>query len=85
MVLDLMDICSGIRTAENLVSDADSKVKQHQDTFNKLRSALQERAVIHTEVTALRVLDAVGDLCEFSELRPFPRLTNFALSWRNET
>jgi nanoRNase/pAp phosphatase (c-di-AMP/oligoRNAs hydrolase) len=63
----LVNICSGIRAAKNVVSEADSKVQEHQDIFNKLRSALQERAVIHTEITVLRVLDAVGSLCKFSE------------------
>jgi hypothetical protein len=67
VALPLINIYSGIRTATNLVSDADSKVKQHQAVFNKLRLDLQEHAIIHTEITVLRVLDAVGDLCEFSK------------------
>jgi hypothetical protein len=43
------------------------KVKQHQAMFNKLRLDLQEHAIIHTEITVLRVLDAIGDLCEFAK------------------
>ena len=45
------------------MSDVDIKVKQYQVKFNELRLALQERAVIHTEVTVLRVLDVIGGLC----------------------
>jgi hypothetical protein len=79
----LIDVCSGIRTAKNVVFEADKKVKEHQDRFNNLRKALQEKGVINTEITVLRVLDIVDDLGEFSECRPFPRLINFALSQGN--
>jgi hypothetical protein len=47
------------------VVDVDSKVKQYQESFNNLKLALQQRVVTYTEITVLRVLDAVGDLCEF--------------------
>jgi hypothetical protein len=63
----VVDIRSGRRTVQNAVSDVDPKIKQHQDMFTKIRSALQEDAIIQTEITALRVLDAVGDLCEFPQ------------------
>ena len=49
------------------MSETDEKVKQYQAMFNKLRLDLQEHAIIHTEITVLRVLDAIGDLCEFSK------------------
>ena len=74
------DFCSGKRTAKNLMSDVDSQVKQYKETFNQLRLGLQEHAVIHTEITVLRVLDAVGDLCEISELGPSPKLMCLATS-----
>ena len=61
------DFCSGKRTAKNLMSDVDGKVKQYKETFHQLRLGLEEHAVIHTEITVLRVLDVVGDLCEISE------------------
>jgi cell division protein ZapA (FtsZ GTPase activity inhibitor) len=67
VALALTDPCSGKRTLINLASDVDTKVKEFQDTFNKLRLALQDQAVILTAITVLHVLDAVGDLCEFSE------------------
>jgi hypothetical protein len=67
VALALIDICSGVRTAKNLASDVDSKVKQYQDAFNKLKSELQQKATIHTEITVLRVLDVVGDLSESSD------------------
>ena len=63
------------------MSDVDGKVKQYKETFNQLRSGLQEHAVIHTEITVLRVLDVVGDLCEISELGLFPKLMHIATSW----
>jgi hypothetical protein len=68
---------------KNLVSDVDSKVKQFQDKFSDLRSALQQQADIYTEITVLRVLDVVGEIGEFSDLVdlwPFPRLIRFATS-----
>jgi hypothetical protein len=81
----VVDICSGLRTAQNAVSGVDPKVKQHQDMFTKIRLALQEDAIIQTEITALRVLDAVGDLCQVSNFAGFPRLIQLALSRRNSS
>ena len=74
------DFCSGKRTAKNLMSDVDIKVKQYKETFNQLRLGLQGHAVIHTEITVLRVLDVVGDLCEISEWGSFPKLMHIATS-----
>jgi hypothetical protein len=46
------------------VSDVDIKVKKYVGKFSELKSALQERAVIHTEITVLRVMDTVTNLGE---------------------
>ena len=62
---------TGLRTAKNLVSDADSKIKEYEKTFNQLllwfrdRAALQtEITVFETKVTVLRILGNVKDLGE---------------------
>jgi hypothetical protein len=68
VTVTFVDLYSGKRMAKNLVSDVDSKVKQFQDTFSSLRSALQQQADIYTEITVLRVLDVVGEIGEFSDL-----------------
>jgi hypothetical protein len=61
-------------TKNMIMSEVDSEIKQYQESFNKLKLDLQQHAVIHTEITVirtentvLRVLDAVGDLCEFPQ------------------
>jgi hypothetical protein len=53
---------TGLRTAKNLVSDVDSKIKEYEEKFNKLRLLFQERGVLQTNITVLRILDAVKDL-----------------------
>ena len=65
-------ICpTGLRTAKNLVSDVDSKVKQYEETFNQLLSLFRDRAALQTEITVfetkvtiLRILGDVKDLGE---------------------
>jgi hypothetical protein len=81
VVIALVDIYSGKRTVKNLASDVDSKVKEYQGAFNKLKLELQGHAVILTEITVLRVLDIVGDLSESSDLRPFLGLIHLATRW----
>jgi hypothetical protein len=49
----------GIRVLEHILSDADNKIKQYEDKFKELKSAFQERAVLQTEITVLRILDIV--------------------------
>jgi hypothetical protein len=44
---------------KNLISNVDKKVEQFQSKFSELRLALQERAIVHTEITVLRVLETV--------------------------
>jgi hypothetical protein len=66
-----VDLYSGKRIVKNLGSDVDSKVKQYQDKFSSLRAALQEQADIYTEITVLRVLDAIDKIGECSDLGPF--------------
>ena len=62
---------TGLRTAKNLVSDVDSKVKQYEETFNQLLSSFRDRAALQTEITVfetkvtiLRILGDVKDLGE---------------------
>jgi hypothetical protein len=62
-----VDLYSGERMSKNLMSEVGKKVTQYQESFTNLKLELQQHAVIHTEIIVLRVLDAVGDLCEFSE------------------
>ena len=82
VAIAIVDLHSGKRTAENLVSDADSKMKQYEESFNKLKAELQQYAVVHTEITVLRVLTIVGEIGEFSDLGPFPGLIHVATSRR---
>ena len=68
------------------MSDVDSKVKQYQESFNKLKLELQQHAVIHTEITVLRVLTVVGEIGEFSDFGPFLILIHYlATSWGSST
>ena len=46
----------------HLVSDVNNKVKDYEDSFSKLKLALQERAVVQTEIVVLRVMDMVTNL-----------------------
>jgi hypothetical protein len=85
MVIAVDDLHSGKRTAKNLVSDVDSKVKQYEESFNKLKLELQQHAVIYTEITVLRVLTVVGEIGEFSDLGLFPGLIHVTTSRRSST
>jgi hypothetical protein len=44
------------------MSDVDNTIKQYEDKFNELKSALQGRAVLGTEITVLRVLNQVENI-----------------------
>jgi hypothetical protein len=78
-----VDLYSGRRAARDVASDADSKIKQYQDSFNNLKLELQQHAVIHTEIIVLRVLDVVDKIGEFYDLKPFPKLIRLATSRRS--
>jgi hypothetical protein len=52
----------GKRVMKNLVSDVDNKVEQFRIKFNELRSALQERVIVHTEISVFRVLETVENI-----------------------
>jgi uncharacterized protein YydD (DUF2326 family) len=47
------------RVLEHVLSGADDRIKQFEDKFEELKSAFQERAVLQTEITVLRILDIV--------------------------
>jgi hypothetical protein len=47
---------------KNIMSDVDDKIRQYQDKFNELKAGFQERAMIHTEITVLRVLNQVENI-----------------------
>lgn len=44
----------------------DGKIEEYQVKFRELKSALQERAVVQTEITVLRILDIVENIGVFS-------------------
>jgi uncharacterized protein YllA (UPF0747 family) len=50
----------GKRVLEHVLSDTDNKIKQYEDKFEALKSAFQERAILQTEITVLRILNIVG-------------------------
>ncbi|KAN0102501.1 hypothetical protein V8E52_011886, partial [Russula decolorans] len=60
------------RTLKHLGSDVDSKVIQFEAKFKKLQLALQARAVVHTEITVLRILDVVNNLTTEIDLNDMP-------------
>jgi hypothetical protein len=49
----------GKRVLEHILSDTDNKIKQYENKFKELKSALQERGVLQTEITVFRILDIV--------------------------
>ena len=53
---------SGKRLLENILSDADDKIKQYEDKFRELKLAFQERAVLRGGITVMRILDVVKNL-----------------------
>jgi hypothetical protein len=52
----------GMRILKNILSDVDDTIKQYETKFGELKSALQGRAVLRTEITVLRVLDQVENI-----------------------
>jgi hypothetical protein len=58
----MMKSYPGERTIKNLLSVVDTKIEQFRSKFNELRSALQERAVVQTEIAVLRVLETVENI-----------------------
>jgi hypothetical protein len=53
---------------KNLVSTVDGKIKQYEDKFKELKVVFQERAVLETEITVLRILDNVDNLGGYSRI-----------------
>jgi hypothetical protein len=51
-----------MRTVKNLVSDIDNKIRLYEDKFKELKSAFQERTVLQTGITVLRILDNVENI-----------------------
>ena len=56
------NLFTGLRIATNLARDIDSKIKEYEEKFSKLLSLFQDRAVLQTNITVLRVLDTIKDL-----------------------
>jgi hypothetical protein len=52
----------GKRTMKNLVPVVDCKVEQFHSKFSELKKALQERAIVQTEITVWRVLETVENI-----------------------
>ena len=51
-----------MRVVKHSISDVDNKIQQYMDVFANLRSQFNEQAVVHTEITVIRILDEVHDL-----------------------
>jgi hypothetical protein len=49
----------GKRILEHILSGADNRINQYEDKFKELKTSFQERAVLRTEITVLRILDIV--------------------------
>jgi hypothetical protein len=58
----MMTSSPGKRAVKNLLPVVDSKVEQFHSKFSELRLALQERAIIQTEIAAWRVLETVENI-----------------------
>jgi hypothetical protein len=59
----LMMISSlGKRAMVNLLPVVDVKIEQFNTKFSELKLALQERAIVQTEITAWRVLERVENI-----------------------
>ena len=54
---------------EHIFSDADNKIKQYEGKFKELKLAFQERAVLQTEITVLRILNVVEGQGQHSRLQ----------------
>ncbi|KAF8532373.1 hypothetical protein JB92DRAFT_2842146 [Gautieria morchelliformis] len=70
------------QTVKNLAPNIDNKVKQYQDTLNKLRLAIQDHA--DTKIPLL-TFPMLWDSCVFSDFGPFPRLIQPGNSLGNST
>jgi hypothetical protein len=57
---------------KNLVSDVDNKMRQYEDKFKELESAFQERAVLQTGITVLRILDNVENISGYHSISVRP-------------
>jgi hypothetical protein len=44
---------------KNLISVVDVKIEEFHSKFSELKLALQERAIVKTEITVFRVLETV--------------------------
>lgn len=53
------------RAVMHSMSDADGQVQQYKDKFAELRLAFQSRAILHVDITVLRILDEVEDIGEY--------------------
>jgi hypothetical protein len=47
---------------KNLVSVVDMKIEEFHSKFRELKLALQERAIVQTEITAWRILETVENI-----------------------
>ncbi|KIM89362.1 hypothetical protein PILCRDRAFT_2588 [Piloderma croceum F 1598] len=56
------------RTVKNFTSDADNRIKRYEAKFLELKLAFQGRALIHTEITVLCILDNVENIAEEIDL-----------------
>lgn len=75
-------ITLGRRTVKHTVSEADSKIKDYEETFAQLKSDFQNHAVLHTQITVLQVkfstlsaldkLDDIGKCILFIIFTPMP-------------
>jgi len=52
------------RAVKHSFSDADSQVQRYVDKFTELKLAFNGRAILHIDITVLRILDKVEDLGE---------------------
>ena len=55
-------LISVARTMKNMMSEADTKTKEYAVKFNELKSAFQSHAILHTEITVIKVLTQVSNI-----------------------
>ena len=60
--VSLLRSLPGTRTLSNFTSDVDSKIKQYEEKFNKLKSAFQDRAILETEIIVSRMFGNLNSL-----------------------
>lgn len=66
LISDLAFLLPGLRVGKNLISGADTAIKQYQDTFDQLKADFQVQAALKTEITVLRIQEDVENLGEAS-------------------